>query len=433
VGAADRRDQLRWAGLGVAVGLVAWSPVLLEQLRHDPGNLRALARYSGDDARVDLGLRSALGQVARVLAWPFLGRSGVEGWDLVEPPGAGVWLAAGAVVAVLAGGAWWARRRAPDLTRLVLVAGALAVAGVLTGTNVPDSPEQGRLNFFHWAFALALLQLLALAWLAAEVLRSRTDRLAPVPAGVAAAVVVAALALAPLALDRHADRLAQPVPRATVDALVDAVLADDRLATRDGPLLALVAGDDRYVQVGDTLRVRLRAAGRDVRFGPDSAGFVHPDHQLDPCRADGALVIALGLGAPADLPGRRLAAVEAVPGVDLAALDRLAAAARGTRFVAGGDLDAALAALPGDQGGLLGAVLALRLGSDPIDVLRTRATVELLRDHPPTSPRLDPGALDALAASFPDGVDALPATHLSIHLLDRAELAALRPDLTASC
>lgn len=431
---ARARVGPRWTGLAAAVGLVAWSPVLVQQLRGDPGNLGALARYSGDGERVDLGLRSAAGQVARVLATPFLGRSGVDGWDLVDPPGAAVVAAAVVVAGALAAGGWWARHRAPDLSRLVLVAGALAVAGVLTGMNVPDSPEQGRLNFFHWAFALSLVELLALAWLAVEVARARAARVSPRAVGAAAVVAVTVLALLPLGLDRSSDRLLQAVPRSSVRTLVDAVRADPEVAADRGPLLSLVAGEDRFVQLGDTVPVRLRAAGLDVRFGPGATGFVHPDHQIDPCAVDRALVVALGLGAPrADVPGRRVAAVVAVPGVDLAALDRLAAQAEGQRVELGPDLAAALARRPGDQGDLLAAQLSYRLGTDALDVLRTRSTVELLRDHPPAAPALDADDLAALAASFPHGVTALPATHLSVHLLDRAQLARFRPDLVAGC
>lgn len=427
------RSSGRDLALAAGVGLVAWAPVLVQQVRGEPGNLTALARYSGDGARADLGPRRALGQVARVVATPFLGRSEVEGWDLVATPGWPVLVLALAVVGVLGAGAWWARRRVPDLTRLVGVAGALALAGVLTGANVPDSPEQGRLNFFHWAFALSLVELLALAWLAAAVLGPRLDRLPTRAVAVGAAALVAALALVPIGLDRDADRLFQPVPGGQVDALVDAVRADPEVAGHDGPLLALVAGDDTYVQLGDTLRVRLRAGGLDVRFGPDATGFVHPDHQLDPCAAEEVLVLSVGHGAPVAVPGRLVASVDPIPGVDRDALDRLADAARGRTVELGPDLAAALDRLPGGQGDLLGALMSFRLPDAPHEVLGRRDVLDLLADHPPVAPSLDPADLDAVAASLPPGLDALPGTDVRAHLLDRAELARWRPALVAGC
>ena len=446
---AGVRGAARWVGGALGAGLVVWSPVLVQELRGDPGNLSRLADYRGDPARVALGPASGIGQVLRVLGLPpFVGRSGVEGWDLIEPPtpaGIGVALV---LVVVLVAGAWWARRREPRLTALIAVVGALAVAGVLTGANLPDSPEKGRLNLFHWAFALSALEVLALTWVVVAVVSWRRARgaaaedrsgaaparpalLGPVPAAVAGLVTCLVLALLPLGRDRTTDRLATPIRPAVVDEVVEAI-EDEGL--HEGPVLALVEGEDAFTQVADTVRVRLVASGMDVRFGPDSDGFVAPEHMLDPCRADQALVVGVGAGRePEGIPGRRVARVEVVPELDDAAVGRLADEADGQEVVLGPDLQGALDDLPGDLGALRGSLLAFRLGSDTEAVVRNRDNVDLLLAHPPASPELDRDDLLALRESFPEGVVSVPITHISVHRLDRAELRALRPDLTEGC
>ncbi len=441
---------LRWVAGGAAVGLVLWAPVIREELRPDRGNLTLLATYSEDPARVDLGYSSALGQVVRVGGLPpFVGRSSVAGWDLVEPPGPVAVVGAGMIAVVLVAGAWWARRRDPRLTGLVVSVFALGVAGVVTGANIPNSPEQGRLNFYHWAFAMSVLELLALGWLvalAARVGRSRVDsggtgsrspipstaRSGAVPLAVATALVVVA-AVVPLGLDREVDRLLQTVRRDVVEDFV-AQIEDDPALARDGPLLVVVLGNDASVLVDDEVRVRLRADGYDVRFGPDARGYVHPDHRLNPCAASRALVIGLWSdSADAGLGGRRVAEVEVAPELDVEALDRLAEQARGQDVDLGGDLEATLVSRPGGEGGLLASRLIFTLGKAPEGILVKRDYLDLLIDHPLAAPRLDRSDLVALRDSFPDGVMSVPFTRLTADLVDRDQLRALRPDLTAGC
>lgn len=446
---AARREVVGWVGAAVAVGGVMWSPVLIEQIQGDPGNLRAMASFAGDGERAGLGLRSGVTQVLHVLGGPpLIGHSEVTGWDLVAPLDGWGWASGIVAIGVLGVGAMWARRRVPALTALILIGAVMAVGGALTGATIPDSTEQGRLSFFHWAFALSVIEVVALGWLAGALVAAVGDHR---PAGhirsagaelrsrrgvLGALVVVTVLlvAVAPSGLDRESDRIAQPVPAAVVDEIVAEALGHpDRLGA-DEPLLALIAGDDRFVQIGDTARVRLRAAGRDIRFDPAARGYVHPDHQLDPCGADGALVIGIGLGAPVrDVPAPPFATVGAAPGVDQAALARLAQQAQGTPVDLGSSLTAALDEMPPRRGDLVEAGIRIRLPERPEEVLRSREIVELLAAHPPAAPRLDPGDLTALLESFPEGSRALAATHVTLHLLDRAQLAQLAPELVAGC
>ncbi|MGN6693438.1 MAG: hypothetical protein ACTHN0_04620, partial [Aquihabitans sp.] len=379
-----RRQALAWAGGALLVGLVLWSPVLYQEATGDPGNLTALSHYSGDGQREDLGPRSALNQLANALGpRPFLGRSSPKGWDLVAHRStAGIALTFLVVGAVLAVGSWW-RRKEPKFLAAVAMIGVLAVAALVTGTNIPDSPEQGRLNFFHWAFALSFFVLLVLGWLLARLAPVVTPKLThgrPATAVAVSAVVVAGVAITPLVVQRSSDRLGQPLPASTVAELVDQLESSNALARVAGPMLVLVNGDDRYIQVGDTVGARLAIDGRPILFPPSSKGFVHPDRIADPCSVQHALVISLLRGDVAEPEGTKVADADAAPSLDREALDRLIAQADGVPVEFGPDLQAALDALPGDQGDLVGATISFRLGFRPEEVLLVRSNLDLLID-----------------------------------------------------
>ncbi len=441
---------LRWVAVAVGVGLVLWAPVIREELPPDRGNLTLLANYSGDPERVDLGLRSGVGQVVQAVGLPpFVARSSVTGGDLVEPPtpvGVGVALVVGAL---LLGGGWWARRREPRLTALVGCVVVLAGAGVLTGANVPDSLEQSRLNFFHWAFALSLLELLALAWLAtlavtagrhrwqssgvtAAGMRPATGPRSVLAYGVPAVALIAVAAVVPLGLDRRSDRLPMPVRRDVVERFVAQIEADPAV-DQGGPLLTLVVGDEGLVQVTEAVRVRLLTAGHDVRFDPGLRGYVHPDHRLDPCDAERALILGLGVGAPRDdIPGRQIAAVEVAPELDGAAVDRLSAQAEGEQVILGPDLEGVFERMPGKTGTTMAVDFVFGFSEDPARFLQNQAFLDLVIDHPPVSPELDRADLISLRDSFPEGVDRVSYTDLTANLADRDQLRSLRPGL-ADC
>ena len=432
-----RRQALAWAGAALAVGLVLWAPVLYQEVTGDPGNLTALSHYSGDGQREDLGPRSALNQLANALGpRPFVGRSSPKGWDLVAHRSTGgIALTFLAVGAVLALGSWW-RRKEPKLLAAVAMIGVLSIAALVTGTNIPDSPEQGRLNFYHWAFAISFFLLLVTGWLLARLAPVVTPRLRhgrPATAVAVSAVVIAGTAITPLVVQRSSDRLLQPLPAAAVADLIDQLESSDALVGVSPPMLVLVNGDDRYIQVGDTVGARLAVDGWPVLFPPSSKGFVHPDRIADPCAVQRALVISLVRGDVAEPPGTKAADVDAAPTLDRAALDRLIEQAYGVPVEFGPDLQAALDALPGDQGDLIGATIAFRLGFRPEEVLLARFNLDLLIDHPIAEPALDHDDLVALRGSLPDGAATLVAEDLTAHVLDRHQLEQFRPDFFEGC
>lgn len=435
--AGERRAALAWTGGAVLIGLALWSPVLYQELTGDPGNLTALSQYSGDSEREDLGPRSAVSQVANALGpRPFLGRSSPKGWDLVAHRSAlGVLLTFAVVGAILLAGAWW-RRKEPKLLAAIAMIGVLAVAALLTGMNIPDSPEQGRLNFYHWAFALSFFELLVFGWLLArlapvvlpKVTHGRT--ITPVAVG---AVIIVGVAVTPLVVTRQSDRLGQPLAPSVVEELLGELRASGPLDEVDGPLLVLVNGDDRYIQVGDTVGTRLAIEGDDIVFPPSSDGFVHPDRLADLCSVQDALVISLVRNQLEPPPGTEIASVDGAPTLDRKALQRLIDQAADQPVTFGPDLDAALAEMPGDQGALVGSSIGFRLAKRGEEVFLVRSNLDLLVDHPPESPQLDHDDLVAVRDSLPDGATTIVATEVTAHLLDRQQLEQFRPDLLEGC
>ena len=216
--------------------------------------------------------------------------------------------------------------------------------------------------------------------------------------------------------------------------LIDDVRSSDALADVDGPVLVLVNGDDRYIQVGDTVGARLAIDGKPIVFPPTtSTGFVHPDRLADVCTVQHALVLTLVRNDVVPPTGTELTTVDAAPSLDRAALARLKAQAQSEPIQLGPDLEAALAELPGDEGALVGSSIIFRMANRTDEVLLVGSILDLLIEHPPAAPKLDHDDLVALRASLPSDFDAAVATEVSAHLLDRAELEAYRPDLIADC
>ena len=271
-----------------------------------------------------------------------------------------------------------------------------------------------------------------LARLAPLVLPNVTHGRRTTPA-IAAAVVILAVALTPLVVDRQSDRLGQPLAAPVIEELLGDLRSSTALAEAEGPTLVLVNGDDRYIQVGDTVGTRLAIEGAPIVFPPSSDGFVHPSRIADPCTVENALVISLVRNELPPPPGTELASVDGAPTLDREALQRLIDQAAGEPVTFGPDLDAALAAMPGDQGALVGSSIGFRLAKRGEEVFLVRSNLDLLAEHPPVSPQLDRDDLIAVRDSLPEGAATVAATEVTAHLLDREELEQFRPDLTENC
>jgi len=180
VGILLERHELSWrdwlAPLGVAVvaGLVLWSPVVADQLVHDPGNARMIVDHFRDPPEDPVGLRDGLHVILVHLDLTSMGglTSGGSGslvdssYDPKGPVGPGLALLAVWVASVVV--AW--RSRLERLLRLDLViAGGLVLAVVSAGNIF------GKIWYYLtlWAYGLTALIVLAVAATAATVLEGR--------------------------------------------------------------------------------------------------------------------------------------------------------------------------------------------------------------------------------------------------------------------
>ena len=150
---------------------VLWLPVAIDQVTGDPGNLTAVARFSGDEGRASLGTSDAVDAVLRAGGPPPLQLSrDVTGYDLTRDLGAAE--AVGGVVALVGLAALtvlaWTRDR--PLAALGPVGLAIAAAGFVATHNVPDSLEAGRINLYRWTWVLAFVVWWAAGWVTARAL-----------------------------------------------------------------------------------------------------------------------------------------------------------------------------------------------------------------------------------------------------------------------
>ena len=175
----DRRSIIRWSGLAAGVGVLAWLPPVIDQIRHRPGNLSILIHYftqtPSDEPTV--GLRDAVPYVLKhldvfhlsfdQLAHPGLLVENDPHRHVVEWRGAIVlllWLAAVALAV---------RLRHRSLLRLHLVTGA-ALLLVTVATS--------RIYGIVWYYLLlsiwtvALLMAIGIVWTVAAAIAPRVSR-----------------------------------------------------------------------------------------------------------------------------------------------------------------------------------------------------------------------------------------------------------------
>lgn len=217
------------ATLGTALFL--WLPPIVEQLRRgDDGNIAKLVEHFGtEQAEPAIGFGAALGLITQhfdIVA---------SSWDLVSRDDAfvhragriddGTSVVGLLVIAAWAGAAVWAwRRRHRGLLALHLVAGVMAVAGLVSISRI-----FGKVWFYLtlWMSGTVLLVTVALAWTAWSIAKERRPRLdrriVPAAAVAIGAVVTIASLVAAVGHGVPEDELAEDVRKIvpTVTAALD--------------------------------------------------------------------------------------------------------------------------------------------------------------------------------------------------------------------
>lgn len=307
---ASRRFML-WVAIAAGVLALVWTPPVLDQIFHSPGNFSVLSDYFRDPPETPVGLRRAV-DVWLVHLNP---------WQLVRPlvtadqtrvasgsliPGVlflGTWAASFAA-------AWRLRHRA--LLRLDLV---LAVA---VGLALISMSRIFGLVWYYlvlWAWGITALMALAIVWTVVVLVRQRLDRAMAARAtavGLAALVGIVALFSALTTVDatsvefparRLSDTLSVLVPP-TADALERQSVPG---GGRDGRYLVTLRDPVDIGATGYGLVNELDRRGFDVgvieAFGPGATRY----RVRDPADATGVVHLAIG---PDDIAKWR-----AIPGV----------------------------------------------------------------------------------------------------------------------
>ncbi len=307
LGWPERARAWRWTAAALVLALVAWAPPLLDQLRHDPGNLGVIVEHAQDPPSSPVGWgegtrlaleRLDLVQAGRAVTDPgLLTRQDAPGASSLR--GAAL-LAAAAVVGVVR------LRRAPREERaLVGLAGLGATLLVVSVARIPGFPWT---YLMLWGWTIALL----LAWgtvsAVVRLARVRIEGWTRPAAALAASVALLLLAWGGRAGSQA--ELTNPVVSRAVRALVPDVIGE-------------VARDDRYVVTwqdavhlggnGYGMYLELERRDRDVLVAPSLAAGFGQHRAAGGERVDGQLVVASGAAIAdwdAEPDARRIANVD---------------------------------------------------------------------------------------------------------------------------
>ena len=166
----ERRALWRWGAISVGLGVVLWTPPLIDQFAHSPGNLGVIRDYFSHPPDSTIGLHRGVGVLlAQRDPWKLLTRTLVHDGGALEVtgsrvPGALLLIAFGASMVV----AWRLRRR--PLLLLDAVLGIALALGLVSSARI-----FGTVWFYLllWAWGLVALMLFAIGWTAVEVVRAR--------------------------------------------------------------------------------------------------------------------------------------------------------------------------------------------------------------------------------------------------------------------
>lgn len=440
--AAVRRHALRWGGGSLGLGLALWSTVIYQQLTGNPGNITALVRFTSDGGRSQLGYGSALRQLGHTLGLPpILGRWQFSGVDLIEPVPLMTWVSAGVVLAVLAA-AWFRwRRTSPRRAYLVVMVPPLMLSGLVTGSSVPDSIEQVRRSFYHWAWPLTLFALMALVLLATELARAfaarRGERGAPlrVPPSLPAVGVVLAMvvmvvpALVGPSVDRPTNSLltaGSSYPRDVWMSLVDQAIDAD-IGDIDGKLVVVHEGGLMFDGTYEAVTLALMERGYDMAFPGWARDFVAEEHLARPGEVGAVLLLVTEAtdGPPPGLPeAREIARTPTMSGVDLDAYRQVVEAVEAAdpdAIVPGPEFEALLAGSTPDERRLIEAQ-ARELFRTPASSFLQPDVVDFYLEYPTSDPELNAATLRRLADSLDRAEPPHPdAVAFSIRLVQGAD------------
>jgi uncharacterized membrane protein len=317
-----RRLGGRFAVGAVLLALACWSGPLVDEIRHEEGNLRELAAYAREGPDGMVGWEVALDQAGRSFGVPapWLGAgSGLVG--LLHPAEPALALKALALVAATAVAAVVAFRRGRR-ERTYLAGYAVGLVAVSTYA-MSRSPGPVLSYMLVWTWAVAALLWVAFLWAAAAALRGTRSRHA-------VTVGVAVLAVAVTAAATVGSATAEG-PASREGRTVEALSAGVRPELEDGTTYRLYGVDPGgFALVGTGLVSDLRRRGYDVRMPRSMTSFEPRERVGDRDVVPSLTVLTVDGTVPTDRPpdARLLDADDPLTGAERGELEALAAAVR---------------------------------------------------------------------------------------------------------
>jgi hypothetical protein len=304
---ADAPAVKRWALGALGIALLCWLPPIVDEIKGRPGNLTALWDFGRDSGRPTLGWGKSFRMSVHAVVPPtVLARTDTVGtWFIRRVDGVrglgylAVVLAVIAVVVLM-------RRQRPSLARLGGLALVLLAAGLITGSNIPDSVEQFRPNLYRWAWTLAFFTWLTIGIAVAHYVRRlpalrapklTVSRLAPV-----ALLLVAALVAGCTASIRGEDDTNRESRSFHLEKIAMArILAN---IDHDEPI-TLVPSGNAALTVSGHIIFGLVKAGVPVRLRPQEALFLGRHRRIGDDEKLPVIVVQSGLDTPKP-PGKVL-------------------------------------------------------------------------------------------------------------------------------
>jgi hypothetical protein len=302
-GSPERRTVARWSVVSLAIALVLWLPPLVDQVVHDPGNMRAIADHLATPSEPPLGQVRAIRLVLLHLDIPaFL--FGDSSWagalpdPAADPRGSVI---PGAVVLAVWALAWLVavRLRHRALMRLHLVVAVGLVASVVSTSRIFGK------DWYYltlWAWGVAALLVLAIGWTAVAFLldragpdhRPRLTRAVTVGLGGLVAVVSLVLTVGAVRTDPPDSHLSATLAAVLPDTLGALERGEGPATGRDGRYLVFFSdtmyfGSQAYGIVDELERKGFDAGMPELFHVPVTRHRV-----VNPDDATAAIVIANG-------------------------------------------------------------------------------------------------------------------------------------------
>jgi hypothetical protein len=434
---AKRRDPehapavRKWVYAGVGVGLLCWLPPIVDEIKGRPGNFTAIWDFARDNNRATLGWGRAFRQMFHAITPPtVLGRTDTNGsWFIGH-----VTLARGIVgvlmLVALALVVWWFRRERTSVARLGVITFVVLVAGLFTGSNVPESVEMFRANLYRWTWTAAFLMIATLGIAIALLLRRvgavrapnvRVQRLAPVALLLVAALVAGCTASIRGADDTNREAKSWAFEKRAAKAILARIHKDKRIQVTISGHAALTTGGH--------LIFRLVQAGVPVRLQPSDAIFLGRHRRIGKNEHVPAIVVQSGGEDLPTPPGQLLARGEFDPTYTRLA-DKLVAQAKRGPVEKAPNADQVIDEKYGRQAREKIIEPMFRdLGKSTRAIVTQPVFLQLVLDGVLRSPSFDRGDVQAMLDAIPHRKTVLGDERIQVSLLTADELVQYRREI----